>query len=354
MHPDLLVLDDVLNDANSMSLEQRLKTQRYFMGTLFPMLPTQIILIGTAIHQNDLLSELGQGMGTGRDRYHTRLDFRAETYRALDEDTSESLWPERFPPDVLLAMRDVDPLNFAREFQNDPRDDGASVFSHELIQRAIDAGAGYVLGTGHPATGDERVVMGIDIARSASARADYTVMIAVAWNLRTGTRRVLDIRREKGLEFDDQIELICDLTVRHNVVVCMIEDNGVQQWLIDALRRRPETWDRVYGHRTGSNKGDMQEGIPRLALAFRAGSWIIPSGDALSRQIARILLAEFGAFIFLNGRYAGVGEHDDTVVAAWLVERAIARAIEALNTPQVEIVYAEDIGIEPVRIGKDY
>ena len=174
-------------------------------------------------------------------------------------------------------------------------------------------------------------MLGIDVARSASARADYTAMIAVAWNLRTGIRRILDIRREKGLEFDEQIELICDLTMRHNVAVCMIEDNGMQQWLIDALRRRPETWDRVYGHRTGSNKADLQEGIPRLALAFRAGSWIIPSGDAVSRQMARIFQAELGAFIYLNGRYAGVGEHDDTVVAAWLVERAIARGDRSLE-----------------------
>ncbi len=97
MHPDLLLLDDVLNDANSLTSEQRERTYRFFMGTLMPMNARQIVAIGTAIHQDDLLSHLGRGMGTGRDRHHTRLGFRAETYRALDEDTGETLWPERFP-----------------------------------------------------------------------------------------------------------------------------------------------------------------------------------------------------------------------------------------------------------------
>ena len=354
MHPDLLLLDDVLNDANSLSLEQRERTQRYFMGTLMPMRSSQVILIGTAIHQGDLLSHLGLGMGTGPDRLHTALGFRAETYRALDEETGESLWPERFPPAELLVLRDADPVGFSREYQNDPRDDAASLFPYELTQRAVDAGSGLTLGTGHPASDEEVVVFGVDVARSAAARADFTVVMVVAWDLRTGRRRVLDVRREKGLEFDAQIELICDLTVRHRVVTGMVEDNGLQQWLLDALAGRPETRNRVFGHRTGSNKANIQEGIPRLALEFRGGSWVIPSADAASLRMARQFQAELGAFGYHNGRYLGVGEHDDMVIAAWLVERAIAWLGEVIRWPMEEIITGEDLGIKRVRIGDDY
>jgi len=353
MHPNLLLLDDVLNDANSMSLEQRERTLRYFMGTLLPMHPSQIILIGTAIHQADLLRHLGHGMGTGPDRLHTALGFRAETYRALDEATGESLWPGPFPPAELLVLRDADPLSFSREYQNDPRDDAASLFPFELTQKAIDAGVGLSLGAGYPASDDELVVLGVDIARSAAARADYTVVMVVAWNQRIGTRRVLDIRREKGLEFDSQIALICDLTVRHRVVTGMIEDNGFQQWLVDALERRPETQGRLFGHRTGSNKANLQEGIPRLALAFRAGNWVIPSADSPSLRMARQFQAELGAYGYQDGRYAGVGEHDDTVIAAWLVERAIQWLEEAIRWPVEEVITMEDVGIERVHIGDD-
>jgi hypothetical protein len=287
-------------------------------------------------------------MGTG-------LGFRAETYRALDEETGESLWPERFPAHVLRAHRDVDPLGFSQEFQNDPRDDAASLFTYEVTQRAIDAGASLTLGVGHPALDGEVVVFGVDVARSAATRADFTVVTVVAWDPATERRRILDMRREKGLEFDAQIELICDLARRHRAFLGVVEDNGLQQWLLDALRDRIETRGHVFGHRTGTNKANMQEGIPRLVLAFRAGSWIIPSGDAASLHLARIFQDELGAYGYQDGRYAGVGEHDDTVIAAWLVERAILVLEEFIRQgPAEEIVTMEDVGIERVRIGGPY
>jgi hypothetical protein len=352
LHPDRLLLDDVLNDENSLTSEQRDKTYKWFMGTLMPMDARQITIIGTALHQADLLPQLGKKMGHGVDKHHTPLGFRAETFRALAEVTGDTLWPERFPADKLLPLRDEDPLSFSREYQNDPRDDAASLFPYELTQRAIDAGASLTLGTGHPRSDDEVVVLGVDVARSAAARADYTVVTVVAWNRRTGARRVLDMRREKGLEFDAQIELIRDLTVRHRVMVGMVEDNGLQQWLLDGLKNRPETRGRLYGHRTGTNKANLQEGIPRLALAFRAGSWIIPSGDKASLRMARQFQAELSAYGYQDGRYAGVGEHDDTVIAAWLVERTIAWLEELIREgPAEEVIWGEDVGIERLRIG---
>ena len=64
---------------------------------------------------------------------------------------------------------------------------------------------------------------------------------------------------------------------------------------------------------------------------------------------------ELGAYGYQDGRYAGVGEHDDTVIAAWLVERAILQLEELLRLmPTEEIVTMEDLGIERVRIGEDY
>ena len=355
LHPDLLLADDVLNDENSLTADQRDKTYRYFMGTLMPMDAGRIIVVGTAIHQADLLAQLGRTMGQGSDPHHTPLGFRAETYRALDEATGETLWPRRFPRAKLLPLQDEDPLGFSREYQNDPRDDAASLFPHELTERAIAAGARLVLGTGHPAAADEYVVAGVDLARSAAGRADYTVAIVVAWNPGTGVRRILDIRREKGLEFRRQVELVRDLIVRHRVLRGVIENNGFQQWLVDELARLPETAGRVEGHRTGLAKGDLREGIPRLANEFQAGHWLIPSGDAHSGRQARLLQRELAAFGYRDGRPVGVGEHDDMVIAAWLVERAIQSLVEqARRLPSWELVTLREVGIERVKIGEDW
>ncbi len=203
--------------------------------------------------------------------------------------------------------------------------------------------------------GTSIVVLGVDLARSAAARADFTVVMVVAWDRRTGARRVLDIRREKGLGFDDQIELLCDLALRYRVLAGVVEDNGFQQWLLDSLARRPETQLKFIGHRTGSNKGNLQDGIPRLVLAFKAGSWVIPSGDAASLRLARQFQTELGAYGYQDGRYAGAGEHDDMVIAAWLTECAILLLEEIFRQPPAEeLVTMEDLGIERVRIGDDW
>jgi hypothetical protein len=150
-----------------------------------------------------------------------------------------------------------------------------------------------------------------------------------------------------------QIELICDLAVRYRIVLGMVENNGFQQWLVDALAERPETRGRIFGHRTGTHKGDLRDGIPRLALEFTAGSWVIPSGDAASLRLARTFQDELGAFGYKNGSPTGVGEHDDMVIAAWHAELAILRLQDLVYSAE-EIVTMEDVGIEPVRIGPDY
>lgn len=50
-----------------------------------------------------------------------------------------------------------------------------------------------------------------------------------------------------------------------------------------------------------------------------------------------------------------MGEHDDTVIAAWLVERAILWLEELMRQPHSEeLVTMEDLGIERVRIGEDW
>jgi len=68
-----------------------------------------------------------------------------------------------------------------------------------------------------------------------------------------------------------------------------------------------------------------------------------------------VFQTELSAYGYHNGRLAGVGEHDDTVIAAWLAERAIAWVEELLrHIDAEEMVTMEDLGIERVRIGLDY
>jgi hypothetical protein len=55
---------------------------------------------------------------------------------------------------------------------------------------------------------------------------------------------------------------------------------------------------------------------------------------------------------YRDGRLGGVGEHDDMVVAGWLVEVAIQVVEDARRRdPEEELVGMEELGIERVRIG---
>lgn len=353
LHPDLVLLDDVLNDQNSGNEEQRTKTWRYFTHTILPMHPKRILVVGTALHAADLLHRLAPRSGTLGGPVH---DFDWRRYRAIIDDKETALWPDRHPYPALARLRDEEPTMFSREYMNDPRDDLATFFPRDLTQLAIDAGAGLTMLSWYGKEPGEFVVLGADLARSERIGADYTVAIVVAFNITTGQRRVLTIRRERGLDFAAQIALFTALAVDYQVDVGYIEQNGFQGWLVDELRKLPGG-DVFYGHTTGRGRMRLDaDGIPMLKVALVRGQWVFPSGDDAARSLARIWQAEPGAFGYRNGRVEGVGEHDDFVIASWYVELAVTEIVRLLVMPVEELVFIEDLipGWEAVRIGPPY
>ena len=353
LHPDLVLLDDVLNDQNSAGEHQRRQTWQYFVHTLLPMHPGRILVVGTAIHAGDLLHRLKPRSGPPAGRVH---DFAWLRYPAINAVSETALWPTRHPYAELARLRDQEPTMFSREYQNDPRDELSTYFPRSLTQRAVDAGAELRLLPWYRKGPAEYVVLGADLARSERIGADYTVAIVVAVDINTGQRRVLNARRERGLDFGAQISLFTDLALSYDVNLAFIEQNGFQGWLIDELRKRPGG-HIFHGHTTGRGKMRFDaDGIPMLKVALLQGLWVIPSGDEVARAFARIWQAELGAFGWRDGRVEGVGEHDDTVIASWYVELAITALSRELQYPTVEMVYLEDAlpGYQPVRIATDY
>ena len=358
LHPDLIVMDDVLSDSNSGSQRQRNATWRHFAGTILPMHPGELILIGTAYHYGDLLHRLepriedrapGDDGSTSDNRVFGFEWFR---FAALDEDTQTTLWPERHPYAELEPLRREEPSVFSREYQNDPRDDSASMFPYELTRLALDDSLTFVP-TYRKAAG-EIIVLGADLAISEAAGADFTAVLVVAYEPTTGHRRVLHAVRRKGLSLTEQIDLFADLCVRYNVELGVVEQNGFAAWLLEALRDRPETRGRFLGENTGQEKTDFRVGVPGLKMAFLERRWTMPSGDPESHTFAGWWQAELSAFGWNDGRLEGLGEHDDIVMATWYVERAIRVADILMSPPQYEYGDGEDLGIERVRISPDY
>jgi len=360
LHPDLLLLDDVLSDQNSLSQHQRDLNWRYLIGTLLPMRASQVLILGTAFHQDDLLFRLKPRPATGAaagDRTapsSALFGFEWRRYRALDPETETALWPARHPAAELTALRDFEPAIFSREYENEPRDDPASTFPYELTQRALDAGADLTFLPAYARRNNEIVVLGADFAISEAAGADYTVVIVAAFELETGHRRVLTAVRAKGLDLAAQIDLLGGLCRAYAVDVGIVEQNGFQRWLVDHLRKRPET-SMIFGHTTGQEKTSITDGVPILKLALLHELWVMPSGDAEARAFARIWQAELSAFGYTDGKLRSLGEHDDSVIASWFVELAIRLASSPPPPePTWEPVWLEDLRIKHYSISDDY
>lgn len=352
LHPHLLLLDDVLSDENTGNQRQREKTWRHFVGTLLPMHPAQVIILGTSVHHDDLLHRLRPGKRLDPATPGAIFGFRWVRYRAIDPETETSLWPARHPYLSLAELRALEPTIFSREYQNDPRDDAASIFPHELTQGALDAGAELTFVPGYRKEATEVVVLGADLAASEAAGADFTVVMVAAVDVATGRRRVLSASRHKGLTFADQVDLLTDLRRRYRVDLGIVEQNSFQRWVVDELRRRPAP-GLIVGHTTGQEKTSPADGVTIVKLALLADLWVMPSADAESLRFAKSWQAELSAFGWKDGRLEGLGEHDDTVIATWFVELAIRFIANALNRPADEFVTMEQLGIRRVRIG-DY
>jgi len=355
LHPDLLLLDDVLCDENSMSAHQRDQTWRYFTGTVLPMNPAKLMVIGTAFHYGDLLHRLKPKEAAQASAVSSRVRFVWRKYRAIDPEQETALWPALHSYEELLDRREFDAVSFSREFQNEPTDDASSMFPFDLTARMVDE-AGSFKQRYRPDPAEEMVVFGYDPAASAEVGGDFCCLIVVAVQKRTFKRRVLWAYHDRGLGFDEQVQLLRDTCRDFGVAVGMVEDNGFQRWLRDTASKYPETAGRIFSHTTGREKRNLEEGVPSLKIGLQAGLWdgSLPAGDDESNAFTTVIRTECAAFGWRDGKLQGVGEHDDTVHAWWFANIA-ARHVEAfvLAQPEVEIVTMEDLGIERVKIG-DY
>lgn len=356
LHPDLIILDDVLNDQNTLTKYQRDKSWTYLVGVLLPMNAKEIKVVGTALHYDDLLHRLKPDKAKAPLMIANRpARFRWIKYRSVNWDTEEVLWPGRHNLADLRGRRDFDALLFAREYQNDPRDDASSLFPFPLTQLALDAGKELTFVPTYRKAANQFVVLGMDLAASEAIGADYTVCWVALYDRNTMERRILTGVRAQGLGFTDQLQLLRTFCVAYGVDVGVVEENGFQKWLHTETTKYPETAGRIIGHRTGREKASLAEGVPGMKIGLLQKLWVFPSGDETSLGLARVWQSEMNAFGWKDDKLQGVGEHDDTVMAFWFTDRAIRIIEEFLSTPRTEeVIMGEDVGIGRVSISPDY
>jgi predicted phage terminase large subunit-like protein len=127
--PTKFVGDDIENDENVRSLEQRKFTLSWLLravrGGLEPE-GSKMYLIGTILHYDSVLAQLIDP--------RKNEEWKKRKYRAISSD-GKILWPERWPREKLeREKRIMGSIAFNQEFQNDPIDPDMQIFREEWIK----------------------------------------------------------------------------------------------------------------------------------------------------------------------------------------------------------------------------
>lgn len=317
-HPQFIVLDDVVNEESAFSDIMRKKVWHFFTSAIFNMKHVASVkfrVVGTPQHNDDLYGKLKEASG-----------FHFAKFQAIKPDGT-ALWPEVLSLEVLKEIKGtVGELVFARERQCDVVNDDASVFPISLfLQPGVQRRE---LRLGMPAAywdqaGVTMRYMGVDFAISTSQGADFTVLFIIGLD-QYGNRWVIDIIRDKGLGFQDQLGLIEDAHARYDLQMIYCESNQMQRIFTDELART--TALPVRKVITGSEKHSLERGLPSMRLLHEQRKYRIPRGDARSIELTDAWMKEMQAFTFDRGRVKSSASHDDIGMANYICEQAIREA----------------------------
>lgn len=335
-HPFWAVADDVGNDDWIWSETTRMKAIDYFLSAIEPMIVPggQLIVVGTPFHAQDLYNHLEEG-GDLEGVFHVMK------HPAMD-DAGTPLWPARYDKERLDFKRRLmgSALRWSREYLCQPISDEASLFPSWLFDTpGIKQPYRLGLDGDYWASRGYDVAMGVDLAMSASAGADYFVIFVMAIDPKTKDRYVIDIIRKKGLGYQNQIDLIVSTSKIYRAGMVFVEANQYQRVISDMVIRTSDAPIKAFytsgtvrkqitSQRRGmkqhyvANKNALDQGVPALRMLFENSKLRIPWHPD-TRDRVKVWVNEMQSFGWAEGKLQGVGAHDDTVMAMWFCDKAI-------------------------------
>ncbi len=322
---DIIIGDDIVDQKNSATEEQREKIKDWFDTTLKPILIPggRIIYLGNTWHANDLVANMLESPEWDfRSRLRAiisepenpelweeyakiRLDDsigpiermnKAENYFITNETEMQRgvkvLWPERMPYKDLYLLRLSNSYSFARMYMCDPSLKPDQKFEESWINRAKEKGKFLKL------QDEERegltmdfTTAGLDLAISLKDTADDTVLLSLDKVLygneviKTGDFVIRNIRRGKFTP-NRVREMVSGCNEQIRPLGIRVESVAYQESMVRDL------WDmghaNVRGHKTGGEKNDIEIGVNSLAILLEIGKLILPYDTSDPRTIILI------------------------------------------------------------------
>lgn len=228
--PNLVICDDLENDEIVMNEDRREKFRNWFLKALIPAGSDDCLIrvVGTILHMDSMLERLmppWNDDATKSDglRFWTErqgLAWKAIRYQAHNPDFSQILWPEKFPKERLLSIRQTYieqgcPEGYAQEYLNYPIDEEHAFFRKTDFLPLSDLDPGTAL----------EYYVGVDLAISEKDKTAFSVFVVAALTPR-GTLRIIEVVRARM----DSLEIIDEffrLHERYNPMAFFLEKENI-------------------------------------------------------------------------------------------------------------------------------
>lgn len=238
--PDLIIMDDILDEELVMNKDRRDKLRKWIYGSLIPCRSETGIIrwVGTPMNLDDPLESL-MPKENSKDTVVTDLKvyssikhgaWRTVKYRAHDPQMTTLLWPERKSIQSFKELKE----DFTR--QGIPE-----VYSCEYLCNPVDDSIRYFKRTDiHPITKEDeqkelRYYISGDFAISQNERADYTALIVAGMD-HNGVIHIKDLIRDRmdGLTI---VETMLQLQKNYKPEVFGIEETQITKAIGPFLNR---------------------------------------------------------------------------------------------------------------------
>ncbi|MHC5077011.1 MAG: phage terminase large subunit [Planctomycetota bacterium] len=271
--PSLIIADDMESLEQAESEEQREKLREWFNRTLLNAgdSMTNVIVVGTILHQDSLLAELtdkqrSPGWASSKYRavqqfakdvsrwekwtniYRGRIQYNGQSgpeaalnffnkYKQQMLEETKVLWPEQESYyELMVTCQNLGYRSFQSEKQNEPIDPERCIFKKENFQfwdYEFRDTAHLIESTGKHG----RFYAACDPSLGRSKKHDYTAIITLLKNTRSNVYYVIDANISHAGPHE-AIEKLAAYASKHNISRLGIETNSFQVLLAEQLKQK--------------------------------------------------------------------------------------------------------------------
>lgn len=334
VRPDLIICDDLEDiKSNAATPELRRKLKDWFAQTVVPLgdprgKKTAFVYMGTTVHHEALLVDV----------LYNRSDFKSRVYRAViewpermdlweacrlvykDPDRPKEdrvkeahalyelnreemdrgcvvLWPEAQPIWKLMTWKwDNGSKAFNTEYMNNPVDEESMIFNPEVFTYWDSGEVAKILAQPGRLYSEFDVYMGVDFAMGKT-RGDYSAIVVIAREKKTGTKYVIDAFGER-IKPDAFLRVIVEKALRYQPNAIAAEAQAAQEFFVTQLKAALKT----AGYPASTRVKEIYQ-RSRKGLRIEAMMPAIESGEIQFSRRHALLLEQFEMY--------PSGTHDD-------------------------------------------